>query len=222
MTFQVTINDRTVQAKEGTTVLEAARSQGIEIPTLCNHPSLQPVGSCRLCVVEIGPSGSLAMACTLQAYDGLSVQTETPRLAAKRRAILQLLLEDYADIGYAAGDRESTEFERLLARYGVHRPAGAPALLRYPINADPNPVIWVDRNKCILCTRCVRACAQVQGRFVWGVAERGHRVRIVAGTDTDLLSARCESCGTCVAHCPTGALDDRMSVGLASMTFTLA
>ena len=214
MALQVTINGLTVQAKERATVLEAARSQGIEIPTLCNHPGLQPVGSCRLCVVEIGPAGSLATACTLQVYDGLSVQTETPRLAEKRRAILQLLLEDYADTGYAAGDRESTEFEGLLARYGVHRPAGASPLLRYPINADPNPVIWVDRNKCILCARCVRACAQVQGRFVWGVAERGHRLRIIAGTDTDLLSARCESCGTCIAHCPTGALDDRMSVGL--------
>jgi formate dehydrogenase alpha subunit len=214
MTLQVTINGRPVQVNEAITVLEAARGQGIEIPTLCNHPGLQPVGSCRLCMVEIEPAGSLATACTLQVYDGLSVQTETPRLAAKRRAILELLLEDYADAGYAAGDRELTEFERLLVRYGVHRPAGAPALLRYAINADPNPVIWVDRNKCILCARCVRACAQLQGRFVWGVAERGHRVRIVAGTDTDLLSARCESCGTCVAHCPTGALDDRMSVGL--------
>jgi formate dehydrogenase alpha subunit len=214
MTLQVTINGRKFEVEEGTSTLEAARIHGIEIPTLCNHPSLKPVGSCRLCMVEIEPAGSLATACTLQVYGGMTVQTETPRLAGKRRSILELLLEDYADAGYTAGDRESTEFERLLKRYGVHRPAGAPALLRYPINADPNPVIWVDRNKCILCTRCVRACAQVQGRFVWGVAERGHRLRITAGTDTDLLSARCESCGTCVAHCPTGALDDRISVGL--------
>jgi formate dehydrogenase alpha subunit len=214
MTLQVSINSRMLRVREGTTVVEAAALEGIEIPTLCNHPNLHPVGSCRLCIVEIEPTGNLATACTLRAYEGLAVQTETPRLAKKRKEILELLLEDYADAGYTAGDQQSTEFEKLLVRYGVHRPPGSPALLRYSIDADPNPVIWVDRNKCILCTRCVRACAEVQGRFVWGVGERGHRARIIAGTDTDLLTARCESCGTCVAHCPTGALADRMSVGL--------
>jgi formate dehydrogenase alpha subunit len=214
MTFQVTINGHICQVQEGTTVLEAARAHGIEIPSLCNHPNLHAVGSCRICLVEIGPADRLATACTLQVSEGLEVLTETPRLVERRREILELLLEDYADAGYAAGDRPSTEFEKLLVRYGIQRPAGLTPLLRYTINADANPVLWVDRNKCILCTRCVRACAEVQGRFVWGVGERGHRARIIAGADTDLLTARCESCGTCVAHCPTGALDDRMSVGM--------
>jgi formate dehydrogenase major subunit/formate dehydrogenase alpha subunit len=130
-----------------------------------------------------------------------------------RRDILELLLQDYADAGYAAGDRESTEFERWLKRYHVRRPDAAAPPLRHAVNSDPNPVLWVDWNKCILCTRCVRACAEIQGRFVWGVSDRGHRSRIVAGADTDLLNARCESCGTCVAYCPTGALDDKPSVG---------
>ncbi len=214
MTLQVTINGRVFEAGEGGTVLELARIHGIDIPSLCSHPDLQPVGSCRLCLVEIEPDGNPATACTLRVYDGLAVQTETPRLVEMRKEILELLLEDYADAGYAAGDREATEFERLLQRYDVRRRAGASALLRYPINADPNPVVWVDRNKCVMCTRCVRACAEIQGRFVWGVGERGHRARIMAGADTGLLEARCESCGTCVACCPTGALDDRMSVGL--------
>jgi predicted molibdopterin-dependent oxidoreductase YjgC len=82
------------------------------------------------------------------------------------------------------------------------------------IDSDPNPFIWVDKNKCIMCTRCVRACAQVQGRFVWIQAYRGYDLRIVAGADTTMLQARCESCGACVAHCPTGALDNKMSVKL--------
>jgi formate dehydrogenase alpha subunit len=214
MTVPVTINGQTFQAAEGITVVEAARTRGIEIPTLCNHPDLKPVGSCRLCLVEVEPRGNLATACTLQVQEGLSVRTETPRLVEIRKAILELLLEDYADAGYAAGDRDATEFERWLAFYGVRRKAGSSARLRFPINADPNPVLWVDMNKCILCTRCVRACAEIQGRFVWGVGERGHRARIVAGADTGLLEARCESCGTCVAYCPTHALDDRMSVGM--------
>jgi formate dehydrogenase alpha subunit len=214
MTYQWTINGRALNAQKGMTVLEAARAHGIVIPTLCAHPNLHPVGSCRLCLVEIEPQLNLVTACTFQVYEGLAVQTESPRLVEMRKAILELLLEDYADAGYAAGDREATEFERWLAYYGVRRRAGSSARLRYPVNADPNPVLWVDMNKCILCTRCVRACADIQGRFVWGVGDRGHRARIMAGTDTDLLEARCESCGTCVAYCPTGALDDRMAVGL--------
>jgi formate dehydrogenase alpha subunit len=214
MTVQITINGRPLQAQEGTTVLETARMHGIEIPTLCHHPKLKPVGSCRLCLVEVEPRGYLATACTLQVQEGQSLKTETPRLVEIRKGILEMLLDDYADSGYAAGDREATEFERWLAHYGVRRRAGESARLRYPVNADPNPVLWVDMNKCILCTRCSRACAEIQGRFVWGVAERGHMARILAGCDTGLLEARCESCGTCVAFCPTSALDDRLSVGL--------
>lgn len=211
--MNLTIDDRRIEAHEGQTVLEVARTHGIEIPSLCHHPDLRPVGSCRLCVVEVGPHGQLATACTLNVREGLEVRTETPAIVETRRAILELLLQDYADAGYAAGDRDATEFERWLKRYSV-RPSDVTARqVRYSINSDPNPVLWADWNKCILCTRCVRACAELQGRFVWGVSDRGHRSRIVAGADTDLLGARCESCGTCVAYCPTGALDDKPSVG---------
>lgn len=212
MTVHISINGLPVEAEEGMTVVEAGKLCGVDIPTLCAHPRLKPVGSCRICMVEL-EGGALATSCTLQVREGLAFQTETPRLVEMRKAILELLLDDYADVGYAAGDHGMTEFERLLQRYGVKRRIGSPARLPHPINADPNPVIWVDMNKCVLCTRCVRACAEIQGRFVWGVAERGHRARIVPGSDTGLLEARCESCGTCVACCPTGALDDRMSVG---------
>ncbi len=214
MSCLVTINGQVLETQEGKTVLETARAHGIEIPTLCNHPDLKPVGSCRLCLVEVGTQATLATACTLQVREGLTVLTETPRLAALRKEILELLLDDYADSGYAAGDRDTTEFEQWLSRYGVRRRTGSSARLRYSINADRNPVVWVDMNKCILCTRCARSCAEIQGRFVWGIGDRGHRARIIAGADSDLLEARCESCGTCVAFCPTGALDDRMSVGL--------
>jgi formate dehydrogenase alpha subunit len=214
MAVPVTINGQMLMAEEGSTVLETARAHGIEIPTLCNHPDLHPVGSCRLCMVETGSPPAVTTACTLKVSCGLAVQTESEWLTVLRKGILELLLEDYADAGYSAGDRDVTEFERWLAHYAVRRRTGTPPLLRYPINADRNPVLWVDMNKCILCTRCVRACGEIQGRFVWGISERGHRLRVVPGTDTHLLEARCESCGTCVAYCPTGALEDRMSVGL--------
>jgi formate dehydrogenase alpha subunit len=214
MTCQITINGEALEARDGVTILEAARAHGIIIPSLCAHPNLHPVGSCRLCLVELAPQGNLVTACTFPVSEGLAIQTETARLAGIRKEILELLIEDYADSGYAAGDRKTTEFVRWLATYGVRRRPTASVRLRFPVNADPNPVLWVDMNKCILCTRCIRACAELQGRFVWGVGERGHRAKVVAGADTSLLEARCESCGTCVVCCPTGALEDRMSVGL--------
>ena len=107
MNYQITINGQALDAREGMTVVEAARAHGIEIPTLCAHPNLRPAGSCRLCLVEVEPQLNLATACTLQVREGLAVQTETPRLVEMRKAILELLLEDYADSGYAAGDRKN-------------------------------------------------------------------------------------------------------------------
>jgi formate dehydrogenase alpha subunit len=214
MTVKLTINYRPVEAGAGQTVLEAARANGITIPTLCYHKDLSPVGSCRLCMVEVeGLRGEVA-ACTLPVSEGMIVRTETPALAQTRKTILELLLHNYYDAGYAAEDRPETEFMGWVRHYGAQPPDGAQPRWRYRIDGDPNPFLWVDFNKCILCTRCVRACAEVQGRFVWGVGGRGDEARIVAGADTTMLEARCESCGACAAYCPTGALDDAMSLGL--------
>jgi formate dehydrogenase major subunit/formate dehydrogenase alpha subunit len=123
--------------------------------------------------------------------------------------ILSLLLSNYHDAGYAPLS-PNNELAPWAKHYGVPIPTDVQP--RYKVNADPNPVVWVDFNKCILCTRCVRACAEVQGRFVWGVGGRGHDAHIIAGANTTMLDARCESCGACVAYCPTGALDNKMSV----------
>ena len=214
MTVKLTINYRPIEAEAGQTVLEAAHASGITIPTLCYHKDLAPAGSCRLCMVEVeGVRGEVA-ACTLPVSDGMAVRTETPALAQTRRTVLELLLHNYYDAGYAAEDRSETEFMHWVRHYGAQLSEGAQPRWRYKIDGDPNPFLWVDFNKCILCTRCVRACAEVQGRFVWGVAQRGFETRIVAGADTTMLEARCESCGACAAYCPTGALDDVMSLGL--------
>jgi formate dehydrogenase alpha subunit len=212
---KITIDGRPVEVPAGQTVLEAARALGITIPTLCSHPDLSPVGVCRLCLVEVEgfPRRQFA-ACTLPVLGGMSVRTETPELARSRRFVLELLLARYADSGHAAGDRDETEFQRWVRRYGARPPTGPPPAPRFPVNSDPGPFLWVDRNQCILCTRCVRACAEVQGRSVWHLGGHGADTRIVAGLDENLLAARCESCGACAAYCPTGALDDKMSVGL--------
>ncbi len=206
------INGRTIEVGDGTTVLDAATAAGITIPTLCHHKDLSPVGSCRLCLVEIDGEPDQIAACTLPVRDGMAVQTETPALVESRRAILEMLLRNYHNAGYTHADRGETEFEGWLRHYDVRLPDGVEVKPRYDVDSDPNPFVWVDLNKCILCTRCVRACEEVQGRFVWSVGYRGHDAKIIAGTDTTMLDARCESCGACAAYCPTGALDDRASV----------
>jgi formate dehydrogenase alpha subunit len=211
---QLTINGRSMTAGEGQTVIEAARDAGITIPTLCWHPDLSVDGSCRLCVVEVEGMRSPAAACSLPVIDGMIVQTETPALIDSRRFVLQMLLRHYADAGYAFRDRDETEFEHWIRHYNVRLPDGVAPIARDVVNSDPNPFVWVDWNKCILCTRCVRACAEIQCRFVWNVGYRGDEAKIIAGLDTTMLEGRCESCSACVAYCPTGALDDKPSVGL--------
>jgi len=213
MTINLTINGKPVQALQGQTILEAARENRIVIPTLCYHKDLSPVGSCRLCLVEVEKMRGQVAACTTQISEGMGVQTETPAVIQSRRLVLELLLMNYQDSGYSARDENPNEFMHWIEHYDVQRPAGIKSTTRFEVNSDPNPFLWVDFNKCILCTRCVRACAEVQGRFVWGVGERGNEARIIAGADTHLIEARCESCGACVAYCPTGALDNKLSLG---------
>lgn len=216
MMVNLTINNIPIQSAAGQTVLQAARANGITIPTLCYHKDLSAVGSCRLCVVEVEKWRGQVAACTLEVADGMVVHTETPSVVQSRKTVLQLLLENYCDSGYTNKDPYSSEFMHWVKYYGAHLPEGFEVSKRYAVNSDPNPFVWVDFNKCILCTRCVRACAEVQGRFVWGVGYRGNDAQPIAGADTSMLEARCESCGACVAYCPTGALDNKMSVQLGA------
>ena len=212
---RLTIDGRPVDAAAGQTILEAARQSGITIPTLCYHPDLSTVGSCRLCMVEIDGAPCQVAACSHRVREGLVVRSETPALVKWRRLVLELFLRHSCDAANPAGDRAETEFQHWVRHYQVQAPRDVPSEARHRVDSDPNPFVRVDFNKCILCTRCVRACNEVQGRFVWGVDHRGEHARIVAGTGGTMLEARCESCGACVAYCPTGALDDKMSFGLS-------
>lgn len=216
--ISLTINGQTLEVPENTTVLKAAEQAGIVIPTLCHHKDLTPYGGCRLCSVDIQGMRLPATACTMLVSPGMVVQTESPALTRYRRTILELLLVRFYDAGYTHNGTKKTELDSQFAHWVHHYGIDMKSVMaREPfrqIDSDPNPFIWVDKNKCIMCTRCVRACAEVQGRFVWTQAYRGYDLRIVAGSDTTMLQARCESCGACVAHCPTGALDNKMSVKL--------
>jgi predicted molibdopterin-dependent oxidoreductase YjgC len=224
--ISLTINGQTLDVPENTTILRAAEQVGIVIPTLCHHKDLTPYGGCRLCAVDVRGMRLPATACTMLVSPGMVVQTETPELIQYRRTVLELLLARFYDAGYTHNGTDrpelDTQFAHWVRHYGIDMKS---AMAKEPfrqIDSDPNPYIWVDKNKCIMCTRCVRACAEVQGRFVWAQAYRGYDLRIVAGSRTTMLQARCESCGACVAHCPTGALDNRMAVKLGPPDRTVA
>ena len=205
------IDGRRIEAHSGDSILESALSAGIEIPHLCWHPNLSVAGSCRMCMVELDGSEWPVSACATELVDGMRIETETPALISQRRMLLELLVNDtsFPDENRNS-DHVNETFSRLLDRYGVSRTSRARTQPRFDRDSDPNPVIEVDLNRCILCTQCVRACDEIQGRSVWGVGEKGYDARIIAGADTTMLDARCESCGLCAAVCPTGALRDRI------------
>ncbi|MEQ8837468.1 MAG: molybdopterin-dependent oxidoreductase, partial [Lacipirellulaceae bacterium] len=207
-TVRVCIDGHESRVDANISILEAARKLDIEIPTLCYHKDLSVVGSCRLCLVEIEGREGQYPACAESVQDGMEVFTESSDLSESRRFVLEMLLSNYLSEQLEA-NHSASEFLRWVRQYQAKSPPESSSPTHHPVDADSNPFIRVDLNKCILCTRCVRACAEVQGRFVLGVAERGPETRIIAGLGTDLLDARCESCGACSAYCPTEALIDR-------------
>jgi predicted molibdopterin-dependent oxidoreductase YjgC len=144
----------------------------------------------------------------------MQVFTQSERVVKSRRKTLELMLANHPQDCLTCDASGACELQDLAYDYNVEVPTWGSKGTRYPVDSDPNPFVRVDMNKCILCRRCVLACEEVQGRFVWGVSKRGFEEHIVAGAGVSMLEARCESCGQCVAYCPTGALSDRMSHGL--------
>jgi predicted molibdopterin-dependent oxidoreductase YjgC len=213
MTITLTINNQRVVAPDGATILEAARGAGIRIPNLCHHPDLTNVGACRLCVVTVEKARGLHTACTTPVFEGMVVDTESQDARDTRRFVLGMLLSDHPNECMKCEVNGDCELQDLVYEYDVPWPEHNGKRHAYPIDPDPNPFVFIDRNKCILCTRCVRACAEMQNRDVWNMADRGFGSKLVAGADQNLLDARCESCGQCVAYCPVGALYDKMSLG---------
>jgi predicted molibdopterin-dependent oxidoreductase YjgC len=213
MTITLTINNQRVVAPDGATILEAARGAGIRIPTLCHHPDLSNVGACRMCVVSVEKARGVQTACTTPVFEGMVVDTESEDARDTRRFVLGMLLSDHPNECMKCEVNGDCELQDLVYEYNVPWPEHDGARHTYPIDPDPNPFIFIDRNKCILCSRCVRACAEMQNRDVWNLSDRGFGSKLVAGADQNLLDARCESCGQCVAYCPVGALYDKMSLG---------
>ena len=206
------IDDQEVSARRGQTILEVARENGINIPTLCHLEGLSNVGACRLCLVEIKGSNKLLPACVATVFESMEVSTDTELLRKHRRTILELLFAERNHICSVCVSNGHCELQTLAQEQGlthIRLPYRNPSL---PVDAS-HERFTADHNRCILCTRCVRVCAEIEGAHVWDVMGRGINCMVITDLHEEWGSSTCTRCGKCVQVCPTGALFDKSKIG---------
>ncbi len=211
------INGQDVSAREDQTILDVARENEIFIPALCNVEGLSGVGACRLCLVEIAGSNKLLPACTTRVQEGMQVTTDSERLQNYRQMILELFFSERNHICAVCVTNGHCDLQALAQKLGmthVRFPYRHPAM---PVDASHSRFV-ADHNRCILCTRCVRVCDEIEGGHTWDVFGRGIDSRVVIDLDQPWGSSdSCTSCGKCVHVCPTGALSEK-GKSIAEMT----
>ena len=224
-TVTLTVDGKEIVVPEGTSIMRAAMDGGVEIPKLCATDMLDSYGSCRVCLVEIEGRGGTPASCTTPVADGMVVHTQTDRLKAIRKGVMELYVSDHpvghdvqAGPGVMTG---ASEFDRTIGQVGLtdvryDRHGRNHVVARNgSVNPDfrdrdeSNPYFTFDSSQCIVCSRCVRACEEVQGTFALTIEGRGFDARIVSGAKEPFLESECVSCGACVQACPTDALREK-------------
>lgn len=203
------IDGRDVGASADQTVLDVARENGIAIPTLCHLDGLPTVGACRLCLVEVKGISRMLAACVTQVWEGMEVVTHSDRLTRYRKAILELLFAERNHICSVCVSNGHCDLQNLAQDHGldhIHFPYLYP---RLPVDASHERFI-IDHNRCVLCTRCVRVCDEIEGAHTWDVTGRGGGSRVITDFNQPWGdSTTCTSCGKCVQVCPVGALFEK-------------
>lgn len=208
-TVTLSIDNQEVTVPKGTTILEAAKGLGVEIPTLCHLKELAPDGSCRMCVVEVegGRRGGLTTACTAHCQEDMVVATHSEKVADSRRFILDLLLSNHKLECFSCGKNGDCQLQQYELDYGIDATSFTEGK-RMPCHQEDtsNPFFSYDPEKCIMCRRCARVCQLRQGRDVLSIANRGFETKMMPSYGQAFDQSICESCGNCVSSCPTGAL----------------
>lgn len=210
---ELTIDGKAVQVPAGTTVYDAARVYGIAIPTLCHLQSQTPVGVCRLCVVDTG-ARVLSAACVRPVEPGMKVTTNSERVLATRRTLLELLMTDHRSPCARQQRSGDCELEALARQAGIT----TPRFVRRAVTRgkdDSSLAIAVDHDACILCDRCIRGCDEIKNNFVLGRMGKGYSAGIAFDLNAPMGDSTCISCGECMVSCPTGALTNKGVVGTA-------
>jgi NADP-reducing hydrogenase subunit HndD len=203
---QSEIDGQKLNVLEGTTILKAAQDADISIPTLCHRPDLTPEGLCRVCVVEVEGAPRLVASCHTPITEGMVIRTNSPKVLAARKVVVELLLAGHTGpcvTDECAGDCElhnlAAELEVGPPRFQVKKPRA------YPVETL-SPYVQRDMGRCILCRRCVRACAEIAKKSFFSMAYRGFQSKVVVDCDVALDKEECKDCGICIDYCPTPAL----------------